>query len=170
VISGVLNDWDLSVIAGESPDVGEHTATIPFLSTNLLKDEYWNGQLEVLYWHDLESFVWTITWVFLYYDNRKEMVMKALARWQTGDYVQCRKEKYDFLCELLPGDPSPTPSWTNKWHIALPLLRRLKMCLVMRDMAGPEAGEKEVLAEFLTVLEDVGKEHPMLRYLCNLKW
>ncbi|KAF8596140.1 hypothetical protein BDV93DRAFT_424020, partial [Ceratobasidium sp. AG-I] len=49
----ILNDWDLSFLAKKSQNVGEHTVTIPFLAGDLLTPEYWKGEIEVLYRHDL---------------------------------------------------------------------------------------------------------------------
>ncbi|KAI0054854.1 hypothetical protein BV25DRAFT_1788258, partial [Artomyces pyxidatus] len=51
---GVLNDWDLANIEGSAPHTGlERTGTIPFMALELLRNEYWTGNIERRYEHDL---------------------------------------------------------------------------------------------------------------------
>jgi len=62
----VLNDYDLSSMK-DIPTGRERTGTIPFMATDLLTPAAINGEVEHLYQHDAESFIWVLTWVSLRY-------------------------------------------------------------------------------------------------------
>ncbi|TFK45081.1 hypothetical protein BDQ12DRAFT_593497, partial [Crucibulum laeve] len=70
--SGVLNGFDLAVLrdinTGKpvTADSGERYGTIPFMALELLSNKYYDGKLERQYRHDLESFIWVLTWLCLY--------------------------------------------------------------------------------------------------------
>ena len=71
---GVLNDWDLSYDGHSGGDEGhvaggERTGTLPFMALDLLSDEAWKGNVQRLYRHDLEGFIWILPWVFLQYEG-----------------------------------------------------------------------------------------------------
>ncbi|KAG1729554.1 hypothetical protein EDB19DRAFT_1641859, partial [Suillus lakei] len=65
---GVLNDYDLSS-TNDTPTgnerTGTHTRTVPFVAMQLLKPKGIAGEVEHLYRHDAESFIWVLIWVCL---------------------------------------------------------------------------------------------------------
>ena len=67
---GVLTDFDLSL---REPRVSgtDRTGTVPFMAIDLLTDEYWEGTIKRYYYHELESFIWVIVFVFLLYQDGK---------------------------------------------------------------------------------------------------
>lgn len=161
----VLNDWDLSVIADRSNNVGEYTGTIPFLASDLLSSKYWKGEVEVLYRHDLESFVWILLWVFVCYRNGKETVPTGMRGWQTANYASCKGARFVFLQEF-ENYPMP-PEWTTEW----PILSSLHKWLYDKSIAfappNPEPRNKTVWEEFTGLLREAGKSRG-LEYLLDL--
>lgn len=162
---GVINDWDLSIIEDESKELGERTATIPFLAMDLLKDAYWAGEIEVLYRHELESLIWIIVWVLFCYNHNAVAVPSNLQRWQTADFRECFEHKLAFLEDYW--DHHVTPAWTTEEPIVHNLLgwlgdkrsdrRKAKGKLV-------EPSEASVLCDFVGKLVTTS-EVPGLEYL-----
>ncbi|KAG1741282.1 hypothetical protein EDB19DRAFT_2024649 [Suillus lakei] len=111
---GVLNDFDLS----STPSGQERTWTVPFMANELLTKEAIEGEVKHLYQHDAESFIWVLTWVSLRYQNG-ELLSKGrlLDNWLTGDAIQCRKKKFDFLI-MGRDDIEPSSSHHKNWDIA----------------------------------------------------
>ncbi|KAI6008057.1 hypothetical protein EDC04DRAFT_2778039 [Pisolithus marmoratus] len=67
-IIGGLHDFDMALI--EDGPIGTMCAgTVPFMAVALLSERGLNGQVKHSYVHDVESFIWTLTWVTLRYDN-----------------------------------------------------------------------------------------------------
>ncbi|KAI0055880.1 hypothetical protein BV25DRAFT_1718714 [Artomyces pyxidatus] len=65
LVSGVLNDWDLSNVRGISEHIGfERTDAFPFQALELLGRNNWNSQIERMNHHDLEALM-VLPWVFL---------------------------------------------------------------------------------------------------------
>ena len=65
---GVLNDFDLSTIMKPGSPLPnrqglERTGTLPFMATELLEDEGFEGKIPRRYCHELESFTWVLVWV-----------------------------------------------------------------------------------------------------------
>ncbi|KAG2028979.1 hypothetical protein BDR03DRAFT_816759, partial [Suillus americanus] len=72
----VLNDFDLSSIIQlmsslkhDRPRGFERTGTVPFMSLDLLTPEAIAGEVEHVYRHDVESFIWVLTWICLRYEG-----------------------------------------------------------------------------------------------------
>ncbi|KAG2072831.1 hypothetical protein BDR04DRAFT_1096036 [Suillus decipiens] len=110
---GVLNDYDLSSLAGApGPRGNERTGTVPFMALELLTEKGQRGEVKHLYRHDLESFMWCFAWISLRY---KEGVLlprglRPFDDWAKLDAVTCRKEKMVFQTDRevpprLPKDP-----------------------------------------------------------------
>ncbi|KAH7891036.1 hypothetical protein F5I97DRAFT_1798619, partial [Phlebopus sp. FC_14] len=60
-VVGILIDFDLT-----SSDGAQHiTRAAPFMALNLLTDEALRGEVQHLYEHDTESFIWVLTWISL---------------------------------------------------------------------------------------------------------
>lgn len=158
----VLNDWDLSVIPGESPEVGEHTATIPFLAGDLLSPAYWEGKIKVLYRHDLESFVWILLWVFVCYRDRKAAVPDRLREWQTANYNSCYGSRVSFLNQF---EYFAVPEeWATEWPILTNLKTWLFTSSASRMLQQPEIDNANVLGNVTGLLRKAG-EYDGLEYL-----
>ncbi|KAG1721496.1 uncharacterized protein EDB91DRAFT_1275625 [Suillus paluster] len=100
VLMGVLNDFDLSSLATTKGPLGnECTGTVPFMALDLLTEEGLRGEVEHLYRHDLESFMWVLIWVCLRY--RKGVLLPPethpLDAWATTEAKACGKKKYYFI-------------------------------------------------------------------------
>ncbi|OAX42207.1 hypothetical protein K503DRAFT_661385, partial [Rhizopogon vinicolor AM-OR11-026] len=61
VAVGILNDYDLSSLK-KGPTGRERTGTVPFMAIDLLTKKSLAGEVEHLYRHDAESFIWVLTW------------------------------------------------------------------------------------------------------------
>lgn len=176
---GVLNDWDLSYVDsrdGKGHVGGERTGTIPFMALDLLCDEYWEGQIQRRYRHDLEGLIWVLPWVFLQFDGS---VLKdpKLRAWRTGDYRVCYKEKLAFLSRI-PGSGDAMTSWKAEWEFATHLLfwlwdedndrKRNAFWAQQSSTQSPEPREKsddEVYHEFCAIFEKVWKVYQSLNHL-----
>ncbi|KIK43276.1 hypothetical protein CY34DRAFT_40785, partial [Suillus luteus UH-Slu-Lm8-n1] len=66
----VLVDFDLSSTKRDGSRGFECIGTIPFMALDLLIDMP-EGQVEHMYYHDAESFIWVLAWICLRYDNGK---------------------------------------------------------------------------------------------------
>ncbi|EIN07691.1 hypothetical protein PUNSTDRAFT_53086 [Punctularia strigosozonata HHB-11173 SS5] len=98
-LGGVLRDFDLSRIRDKNeesaPQGTERTGTVPFMALELLCDEYWEGKIERLYRHDVESFAWVI--IYLGFTNDETLETLPAVDWYTADYEDCRGKKLKFL-------------------------------------------------------------------------
>ncbi|KAG1755272.1 uncharacterized protein EDB91DRAFT_1042382 [Suillus paluster] len=137
---GVLNDYDLSSTQDDSPSGLERTGTVPFMALELLTKKAIAGQVEHLYQHDAESFIWVLTWVCLRYEEGKLLSKpRPLEQWLGVDAIGCRKEKNDFLLAgLCDEDLRPSRSHQDTWVIA-------RKCLVaIWSHNGPDGPTKMV--------------------------
>ncbi|EIN07688.1 hypothetical protein PUNSTDRAFT_135209 [Punctularia strigosozonata HHB-11173 SS5] len=98
-LGGVLPDFDLPRISDKNeesvPQGTGRTGTVPFMALDLLCEEYWEGKIERVYRHDLESFAWVI--IYLGYTNDETLKPLPVVDWYTSDYEECRRRKRDFL-------------------------------------------------------------------------
>ena len=124
---GVLTDFDLSLLQWEPRIFGtDRTGTVPFMAIDLLTDEYWKGTIKRYYYHELESFIWVIVFVFLLYQDGKRQCNKYVTPWMTSDYNTCREKKGDFYTK------SVYLAQAQKDYATLwPLARRLCSCLLI---------------------------------------
>ncbi|KAG1861393.1 hypothetical protein C8R48DRAFT_774142 [Suillus tomentosus] len=100
----VLNDFDLSSIIQsvssiqDAPQGFERTGTVPFMSLHLLTRKAIAGQVEQLYYHDAESFIWVLTWICLRYENGELLRRnRPLDEWLTVDARGCHGKKASYL-------------------------------------------------------------------------
>ncbi|KAG1778825.1 hypothetical protein EV702DRAFT_1044260 [Suillus placidus] len=124
---GVLNDFDLSSTKRflssikDTPKGFERTGTVPFMSLHLLVPEAIADQVEHLYYHDAESFIWVLTWVCLRYENGKLLKKnRPLDEWLTVDALGCHKKKTSFMARLR--SMRPTPSHQKNFDVAMQCL------------------------------------------------
>jgi len=128
-VIGVLNDYDLSSMK-DVPTGQERTGTMPFMALDLLEDEAIEGQVEHLYQHDAESFIWELTWVCLRYEDGKlRSNGRLLDEWLTVDAKRCREEKSYFLCSMRHKLQLYSSHGSN-WPIAQSCLRILGVLLL----------------------------------------
>ena len=128
---GVLNDWDTSYDCRFGPETshvvgGERTSTLPFMKLDLLYEEAWRGNVQRLYRHDLEGFIWILLWVFLQFEEKK-LTIPVLEAWQTSDYAACTKAKRDMISGLNGPEYTATTSWKAEWRLAISLLYWLQI-------------------------------------------
>ncbi|TFK31462.1 hypothetical protein BDQ12DRAFT_729539 [Crucibulum laeve] len=123
--SSILNDFDLAVFrdikTGKriTANNGERTGTIPFMALQLLTDKYYDGKIERQYRHELESFIWSLSWLCLY--GAGDDVKEKLDQWRTADYITACGCKARFILELM--DIVPQPGFEKLWFITRKLLR-----------------------------------------------
>ncbi|KJA25248.1 hypothetical protein HYPSUDRAFT_37738 [Hypholoma sublateritium FD-334 SS-4] len=100
---GVLTDFDLSAVPWLERAPGTNRAgTIPFMALELLRDEYWEGNIARRYHHELESFIWILPVVFLAYNDGKfDPKTQFIKDWITSDHNTCRLHKLDFMANKL---------------------------------------------------------------------
>ncbi|KAG2359068.1 hypothetical protein BDR07DRAFT_1415906 [Suillus spraguei] len=91
-LMGVLNDCHLSSLANDpGPRSNERTGTVPFIAFDLLTEEGQRGEVEHVYRHELESFVWCFTWVSM---RCKDRVLPA---------ESCFFDEWATLCTMTCG-------------------------------------------------------------------
>ncbi|KAI6000221.1 hypothetical protein F5J12DRAFT_264809 [Pisolithus orientalis] len=113
---GVLNDYDLSSLTDfDNPMGDERTGTMPFMANDLLERDGLGGNVEHLYRHDMESFIYVFIWISLQYKNGILLKPGPLDSWFTTDAHGCIKEKLYFLSAL------PVPDNTNNGTLVLTL-------------------------------------------------
>jgi hypothetical protein len=169
---GVLNDWDLSYYRpfpdGNGQVVGgERTGTLPFMALDLLTDKAWKGNVQRLYRHDLEGFIWILPWVFLQFEGTKRINCR-LAGWETGDFRKCTMEKRGLFSEL-DEKSIPTAEWTAEWELAVQLLYWLQVEEGLRglDRKAPLLSPKDVFNRFYDVLCKAQQCYPPLEKLMH---
>ena len=171
---GVLNDWDLAYDCRSGPDTGrvvggERTGTLPFMALDLLTEKAWKGNVQRLYRHDLEGFIWILPWVFLQFEG-KELKIPALESWQTGDYTECYEAKSNLLSRLMGSQELATASWKAEWRLAESLLHWLRIMESKRALAPPSTpplSAEEVFNSFCEVLAVSQAHYPPLEHIMH---
>ena len=93
---GVLTDFDCASLT-RLPGT-DRTGTIPFMDLELLRDQYWKGNITRRYHHDLEAFICMLLFVFLAYDDEKfDPHASSVKDWMTSGHNTCRESKSDFI-------------------------------------------------------------------------
>ncbi|KAG2127931.1 uncharacterized protein EDB93DRAFT_1340893 [Suillus bovinus] len=104
---GVLNDYDLSSFKRNGPSGLERTGTVPFMAVNLLTPKAIAGEVEHVYAHDAESFIWVLTWICLRYEDGKLLSKnRPLEEWLRVDASTCAEKKSHFWSNGLGARPS----------------------------------------------------------------
>jgi len=93
------------------------------MAIDLLNDDYWDGKIQRLYYHELEAFIWVLTFTFLRYQNGEAVKGSLVESWMTSDYAKCRKEKNDFINVGIGAREMVQDDFINQWDLALKLLR-----------------------------------------------
>ncbi|KAG2121592.1 hypothetical protein DEU56DRAFT_833974 [Suillus clintonianus] len=95
---GVFNDFDLSSIKRDGPGF-ERTVMLPFMALELLADAI-TGEVEHVYQHVAESFIWVLTWICLRYEGGKLLSKRPLDDWLIADANACHDTKMSFIARL----------------------------------------------------------------------
>ncbi|CAE7057925.1 unnamed protein product [Rhizoctonia solani] len=124
---GVLNDWDLGDTEGERLEPRKDLMkTILFTSLDLLRLNA-PGVVEQRYYHDIESFLWIMIWVFLAVREQEIDPVPAVASWRTGDALTSRAQRFDFL--RMASEYGPHPEWNDYWRMARPIAKWMSIHL-----------------------------------------
>ncbi|KAG0696690.1 hypothetical protein DFH29DRAFT_1082776 [Suillus ampliporus] len=129
-LMGVLNDYDLSsLVITPGPQGNERTGTVPFMALDLLSPKGQRGQVEHLYRHDLESFMWVLVWVCLRYRNGVLLPQgtRPLDEWATVGAVACGEKKLWFQNNFLDFEPALLHIDPRMWHLVAQCLQVLKL-------------------------------------------
>ena len=122
---GVLSDFDLSISRRHPRVPGtDRTGTIPFMALELLTDEYWNGEIERKYRHEMEAFIWVLPFVFLRYQNGESQQGTPVDPWMTANYHACFNEKNGFrnVVTLRKMERLCQSDFKDHWELAESLL------------------------------------------------
>ncbi|ETW83589.1 hypothetical protein HETIRDRAFT_314712 [Heterobasidion irregulare TC 32-1] len=115
---GVMNDWDLATVVGESPDTkrGEVTGTMLFMAQDALFRLAMEQGDQHIYRHDLEAFVWILFWVCIQYKDTHLMAGLPLGDWNTFSPSNIASEKQCLMDprSLLRVHITPIDSWKSE--------------------------------------------------------
>ena len=99
-VVGVLNDWDLATaLSASSTPNTDRTGTVPFMALQLLSTQ----NVQHLFRHDVESFIWVFLWVCGCSDgSEKEVPVDPYQTWRHLDMVACMEKRGNFLSNVSP--------------------------------------------------------------------
>ena len=121
---GILNDFDLINIRGKDSKGGRRTGTIAFMALQLINPLMENPRR--LYRHDVESLIWVLIWICLYYrgpddtpqgmkqDDVRERI-SLLQEWKTGDARRAFQVRGAFF--LLLNMLVPCNAFKELWNL-----------------------------------------------------
>jgi len=93
------------------------------MAIDLLSPEAMSGNVEHLYQHDAESFIWVLTWVCLrYQDGVLLRHGRPLDSWLTVNALGCQEKKTNFN-SVGRHSVKPTSSHESNWPIAQSCLK-----------------------------------------------
>ncbi|KIK32860.1 hypothetical protein CY34DRAFT_814034 [Suillus luteus UH-Slu-Lm8-n1] len=153
----VLVDFDLSSTKQDGLSGFECIGTVPFMALDLLMPESTVGQVEHVYYHDAESFIWVLAWICLRYERGKLLRKdRPLDEWLAVNAVSCGDKKTNFMYQGIRSKQLRTPiSHSVSWEVA-------KKCLAMvHKHGGPFSNPASTNDEdvFKTWLQDHVPEH-----------
>jgi hypothetical protein len=100
-LRGVLLDFDLVRViptAKSTAVVKDRSGTVPYMAIEFLTDEYWRSEIERLYCHDLESFIWVIAHIAWGFDSENNPVPNSPVQgWIADNYQLCAAAKSHFV-------------------------------------------------------------------------
>lgn len=178
---GVLTDFDLSLLQWEPRVIGtDRTGTIPFMALDLLSTEYWNGKIKRFHHHELESFIWILTYVFLLYDAGIRKPNKYVDSWRTSDYITCAGTKLIFyrLNTLTEAAETVPANFKNSWPLAAKLCSALfiyhaSLCYEFFSSEAPSRASSDsnkLWDSFITVLlGELETDVELHKLVCRLR-
>ena len=151
-VFGVLNDFDLATVV-DGVTGYDRTGTVPFMAIDLLTEEGLAGKIKHIYAHDAESFIWTLTWLCLRYEDGKLRVYnRPLDQWLKVDALACGKEKLYFLWhppEGLTAGKGHEQNWLVAKECLVALAKVLYGARYFPAESLSEASDQEVLEKLL---------------------
>jgi len=93
------------------------------MAIDLLTEKYWDGHIKRQYHHELEAFIWVLSFVFFRYHNGTAVPNTIVEEWMTSNYGTCHEKKSSFLRKLREHrhGESVQPDFKDVWPIALQL-------------------------------------------------
>ena len=186
---GVMNDWDLATVVGESPDTkrGALTGTVPFMAQDELFKLAVKQSDKRIYRYDLEAFIWILLWVCVRYQDTRLLPNPELSHWKSFDFGGIASSKQAYIDHEWRERYAvrPTKSWENEWRLVWKLLDWLEQSFVVREAIRRRAADRfhdddapvETYKEpaddttylsFTAVLTDVGQSVASLSWLLDL--
>jgi len=161
---GVFSDYDLAILRGQARLFGDQrTGTVAFMAVELLSNEYFEGQLQRQYGHELEAFIWVFAFASLHYREGRAKKNSPVSGWSTSNYIACRRHKADFWRsqELIKLRSTAETDCADQLELIVQLVRwAYKLDGARGDAAiysdaGPLPGSdmRSTLASFLTTLK-----------------
>ena len=170
---GVMNDWDLATVVGESPEKrGEVTGTVLFMAQDALFRLAMEQEDQHIYRYDLEAFVWILFWVCFRYKDTRLIPHPPLSDWDTSDVfkIVCKKQSQMDPRSTTHTPERPTDSWKSEWSLVSRLLHWMHKSLPLREVREgyEEPADTATYLAFMEVLTNVGQSHVQLRWLLDL--
>ncbi|KAG8708425.1 hypothetical protein FRC11_006490 [Ceratobasidium sp. 423] len=149
---GVINDWDLSVDLNESDPSADITGTISSVALDLLRLQITQPSMvaDRLYYHDLESLVWTLIWTFLAVRDKEVNLANDAAEWQTSILKTSRGKRLEFL--HVPHEYSPQPEWESLWEMAMEIVKWVNLHFANPDRDETPEKNRKLLQSLLKVI------------------
>jgi len=171
---GVLIDHDLSRNPRHGVPGRDRTGAIPFRALALLSREYWHGNIERQYRHELEAFIWILPFVFLLYRNGESQQGTLVDPWMTPNYTDCIEKKSSFRFRALHSARwQCESSFVDHWILVEALVLWLAV-IDERAIAKSNTETNDSLGltliwpTFIEQLKLVAKRYPSLDYLNGL--
>ena len=132
-VIGVLIDFDLAARA-EGVTGNKRAGTAPFMALDLLTNEGLAGEIEHVYAHDAEAFIWVLVWISLRYDNGElRNFGRPLDGWLQVDALGYGKRKLYFIY-FPPKSLTAGEGHKRNWLAAKDCLTALLQRLVKRQV------------------------------------
>ena len=123
--AGVLLDWDHSL--DEGPSSG-HAGTKPYMPLDFLTYEFLEGEVERLYRHEMEGFIWVLGVACLTYSGGREvpdLMETEVSEFFYGSYPRVQTAKVSFLQKIRRYEIRGHPSSLATFFVARSLLKWL---------------------------------------------
>lgn len=146
---GILCDFDLATLRDSSRKRGqERTGTVPFMAIDLLVRDYFDGKIQRLYRHDLESFVWVLIWASMEDNSEWENQL-----WNTSNYDICYSDKLAFLSQK-HNLVVPTAKEGDRWSLVLDLVKWVSAMTSLHDNTLWDKGPKETYEDVMAIIDN----------------
>ena len=177
---GVMNDWDLATVVGESPEKrGELTGTVLFMAGDALFRLTTKEGYQKIYQCDLEASVWILFWVCIRYKDTHLIPRPPLGQlgdWNASSPSSIAREKQRLMDpqSLIGPHLRCTDSWESEWILVAKLLNWMHEGLLLRENnyvireGYKEPADITTYLAFMAVLTKVGHSHAQLRWLLDL--
>ncbi|CAE6397583.1 hypothetical protein ACGC1H_000169 [Rhizoctonia solani] len=145
---GVLNDWDLAFSEGQSKVEKDLTATVPYVAIHLLTQRVQGEKVKRLYYYELESFFWSMVWMFLATQDKSFQPGLKVAEWVTADFRKSTQVRGNFI--LFP-NITPLEEWRTYWEMTKEAVEWVRSHYTPSQEETPD-NNLELLRSFLVVV------------------